>query len=45
MFLHQTQATWWFSLTLTKFDTKLTLEGPKNPDFDPTIRTSLDQHQ
>ena len=39
MFLHQIQATWWFLSTLTKFDPKLTLEGPRNPSFDPSIGT------
>ena len=38
MFLHQTRATQWFSLTLTKFDLKLTLKGPKNPNFDLTVK-------
>ena len=38
MFLHQTQATQRFLSTLTKFDPRLTLEGNKNPNFDPTVR-------
>ena len=43
-FLHQTQATRWFSSILTKFDPRLTFEGTGNPNFDPNIRIGWDQH-
>ena len=45
MFLHQTRATWRFLSTLTKFDLSLTLEGPKTPNFDPTIRMGWGQRR
>ena len=36
MLLHQTRTTRKFSLTLTKFDLRLTPESTKNPNFDLT---------
>ena len=44
IFLHQTWATQWFSSTLTKFDSRLTFGGTKNPNFDLTIEMGWDQH-
>ena len=43
MVLHQTRASRRFLTTLTKFDPKSILSGPKNPNFDPTIRTGWNQ--
>ena len=41
--LHQTRAPRWFLTTLTKIDSKSTLGGPKNPNFDLTARASWNQ--
>ena len=43
MVLHQTRASRRFLTTLTKFDPKSILSGPKNPNFDPAIRTGWNQ--
>ena len=43
MVLHQTRASRRFLTTLTKFDPKSILSGPKNPNFDPVVRTGWDQ--
>ena len=40
---HQTQASRRFLATLTKFDPKLTLGGPKNPNFDLVVGTGWNQ--
>ena len=42
-FFYQTQASQRFLATLTKFDQKLISGGPKNPNFDPIIRTGWNQ--
>ena len=41
--LRQTWASWRFSMTLTKFDPKSILGGPKNPNFDSDFRTDWNQ--
>ena len=41
-FLHQTWVTQWFSSTLTKFDSRLTLESNKNSNFDLVVRIGWD---
>ena len=41
--LHQTQASRRFLTTLTKFDPKSILGGPKNPNFDPAVRMGWNQ--
>ena len=43
LFLHQTRATRWFSSTLTKFDSRLTHKGTRNPNFDLIVRMGWDQ--
>ena len=43
MVLYQTWAPRRFLATLTKFDPKLTLDGPRNLNFYPTVRTSWNQ--
>ena len=43
MLLHQTRASRRFLSTLTEFDLTGTLMGPKNPNFDSTIRMGYDQ--
>ena len=45
MFLHQTLATQRFLSPLTKFDLSLTLEGPKTPNFDLTIKMGWGQRR
>ena len=44
MVLHQTRASQRFSAILTKFDSKLTLGGPKNPNFDLAVGTGWNQY-
>ena len=44
MVFHQTRVSWRFLATLTKFDLRLTLGGPKNPNFDPAARIGWNQH-
>ena len=44
MVLHQTRASQRFLTTLTKFDLKSISCGPKNPNFDPTVRTDWNQY-
>ena len=41
---HQTEASWRILTTLTKFNLKSILGGPKNPNFVPAVRTDQDQH-
>ena len=41
--LHQTWVSWRFLTILTKFDPKSTRGGPKNPNFDPAIKTGWNQ--
>ena len=44
MVFHQTRVSWRFLATLTKFDLRLTMDGSKNPNFDPVARTGWNQH-
>jgi len=39
MGLYQTRALRRFLATLTKFDSELTPDGTRNPNFDPAIKT------